>query len=90
MLVTTLFGSIAFVTSVIGLLPQVVKTWQLGSAGDVSMLMLVNYSICSLAWMVYGGYSHSWFVLFSNVLGLLSSILLIGLKWHYDAKVRPA
>lgn len=86
MLMTTLFGSLAFITSVIGLLPQVVKTWQSRSAADVSMLMLINYSICSLAWIVYGGYSNSWFVLSSNVLGLISSLILIGLKWHYDAK----
>ena len=90
MLITTLFGSVAFITSVIGLLPQVVKTFQLRSAGDVSMVMLINYSICSLAWIVYGGFSNSWFVLSSNVLGLFSSILLIALKWHYDAKASLA
>jgi len=86
-MITTIFGTIAFITSVVGLLPQVIKTIQCQSAQDVSMLMLINYLICSLAWILYGYYAISWFVLGSNVLGLLSSMLLIVLKLNYDKRL---
>jgi len=48
--------------------------------------MLINYLICSLAWIIYGSYTDSMFVLVSNVVGLLSSIILIIQKKLYDAR----
>lgn len=78
------FGSVAFVTSVIGLLPQAYKAIKTRSTHDLSMLMLINYVICSLAWIIYAEYSDSLFVLLSNLLGLISSALLIVLKQYYD------
>tara|TARA_R110000868_G_scaffold116452_2_gene310055 strand:- start:3204 stop:3563 length:360 start_codon:yes stop_codon:yes gene_type:complete len=89
MSVETIFGSIAFFTSVIGLLPQIIKSLQTRSTHDISMLMLVNYLVCSIAWVVYGFYTESMFVLLSNVLGLMSSLLLIVIKLNFD-KVRVA
>ncbi|WP_264337847.1 PQ-loop domain-containing transporter [Wolbachia endosymbiont (group B) of Dolichovespula media] len=41
------FGFIAFITSLIGLLPQVYRAYITKLTRDVSMLMLVNYLICS-------------------------------------------
>lgn len=77
-------GSIAFITSFIGLLPQVVKAIKTKSTQDLSMLMLVNYLICSLAWIIYGSSTDSMFVLSSNIVGLVISFMLIILKRHYD------
>ncbi len=79
-----LFGSIAFITSVIGLLPQIIKAFKTRSTQDISMAMLINYLICSFAWIFYGGYTNSLYVLLSNLLGLLSSLALILLKIYYD------
>lgn len=87
MLIETIAGWIAFATSMIGLLPQVIKAIQTRSTHDVSMLMLINYTICSIAWIIYGGYTNSAFVLFSNVLGLASSLALIFIKLHFDKKL---
>lgn len=86
MLFENIAGSIAFITSVVGLFPQVFKAIQTKSTQDVSMMMLINYFICSAAWIIYGGYVSSGFVLFSNVIGLLGSVLLIFLKINYDRK----
>lgn len=77
-------GLIASITSIIGLMPQIYKTYQIKSAKDLSMAMLANYLICSLAWIVYGFYTSSSFVLYSNVIGLLSSIISIIQKIYYD------
>ena len=79
-------GSIAFITSFIGLLPQIVKSVKTKSTQDLSMLMLINYLICSLAWIIYGSTTNSFFVLSSNVVGLLISLILILLKTHYDTR----
>lgn len=87
--ITTIFGSIAFVTSVIGLLPQVIKAAQTRSTQDISMWMLINYFVCSIAWIIYAGYSNSIFVLSSNILGSLGSLLLIVLKLRFDRRTLP-
>lgn len=86
MSIIMLSGTIAFITSFIGLLPQIYKALKTKSTQDVSMLMLVNYLCCSLAWIIYGGYTDSMFVLSSNVIGLLTSLILILQKQYYDAK----
>lgn len=84
MLIETFFGSIAFFTSVIGLVPQVIKAVKTKSTHDISMMMLINYLICSIAWIIYGSCSDSIFVLSSNVLGSLSSLTLIFLKLYFE------
>ncbi|MGB4192325.1 MAG: PQ-loop repeat-containing protein [Rickettsiales bacterium] len=77
-------GLIASITSIIGLMPQIYKTYQIKSAKDLSMVMLVNYFICSLAWIMYGFYTSASFVLYSNIIGLLSSVISIIQKVYYD------
>ncbi len=80
------FGFIALITSLIGLLPQIYKAYITKSTNDISMLMLVNYLVCSVAWIVHGIYQGSIFVLASNVAGLSISIISIVQKRYYDAK----
>lgn len=87
MLVEKLFGSIAFVTSIIGLFPQVYKAIKTHSTDDISMLMLLNFLICSVAWIIYGSYDSSFFVEASNIVGLLSCFMLIALKYRYDKRL---
>nr|WP_255666561.1 MULTISPECIES: SemiSWEET family transporter [unclassified Legionella] len=79
-------GIVAFITSFIGLLPQIIKSLKTKSTQDLSMIMLINYLICSVAWIIYGSSTDSFFVISANVVGLLVSLLLILLKRHYDAR----
>jgi len=83
-MIENVFGTIALITTLIGLLPQVYKTYIVKSAKDLSMLMLINYLICSIAWIVYGSATESSFVTYSNYCGLITSIILIWQKLHYD------
>ena len=78
-------GIVALITSFIGLLPQVIKSLKTKSTADLSMLMLINYLICSLAWILYGLGTTSFFVLMANVAGFVISLLLIVMKKRYDA-----
>lgn len=84
MSIVMISGSVAFITSFIGLLPQIFKALKTKSTQDISMLMLINYLLCSLAWIIYGGLTDSMFVFTSNVVGFLVSLLLILLKRRYD------
>jgi MtN3 and saliva related transmembrane protein len=80
------FGYIALITSLIGLAPQVYKTYKTKSAWDLSMVMLVNYVICSFAWIVHGFLEQSFFVVASNIAGLVISLISVLQKIYYDAK----
>lgn len=84
--IVDIFGFIALVTSFIGLVPQIYKTFQTKSAKDISFLMLYNYLICSFSWIIYGLYTASGFVVYSNVVGLITSLISIMQKKYYDAK----
>ncbi|MES2215151.1 MAG: SemiSWEET family transporter [Pseudomonadota bacterium] len=80
------FGYIALITSLIGLLPQVYKAYITKSTHDISMIMLVNYLVCSMAWIIHGLCQSSTFVVISNVVGGIIGIVSIIQKRYYDAK----
>ena len=79
-----IFGYIAAISSIIGLLPQVIKAYKTKSTDDVSMIMLINYFIGSAAWIVHGAYVGSYFVVWSNVFGGTVSLISIIQKIIYD------
>ncbi len=78
------FGTAALITSIIGLLPQVYKSFKTKSTDDLSMVMLMNYLVCSLSWIMYGICMKSMFVVWSNVVGLITSSVSILMKRKYD------
>lgn len=80
----SLFGAIALITSFVGLLPQSYKAYKTRSTHDISMAMLLNYIICSAAWIIYGSCIQSSFVIISNIVGLASALLLVFQKKYYD------
>jgi len=84
LIIQSTFGAVALITSFIGLLPQSYKAFKTRSTHDISMVMLLNYLCCSVAWIIYGYSIHAGFVIISNIVGLLSSLLLILQKKHYD------
>lgn len=45
--------------------------------------MLLNWGLCSASWILYSLEEGSLYVLFSNIVGLLSSIISIGQKYYY-------
>ncbi len=89
MLIIDIIGLVAAVTSAIGFIPQIVKTHQTKSATDLSILMLTNYTLCSLAWVIYGGMTSEKFVLLSNLVGLIASIIMLWQKHLYTFIPEP-
>ena len=83
-----IFGYIALITAIIGLLPQVIKSYKTHSTDDISMIMLINYFVGSFAWIVHGLSVNDNFVVWSNVLGGTVSIISIIQKLKYDDKYK--
>jgi MtN3 and saliva related transmembrane protein len=78
------FGIIAFITSMVGVLPQIYKSFRTKSCKDVSMIMMINFFICSASWLGYGLLTKTSYVILSNVFGVLITSLAIYQKIYYD------
>ncbi|MDR1475912.1 MAG: hypothetical protein LBI20_01150 [Holosporales bacterium] len=79
-------GAMASVTTVIGVVPQVCKSFKTKSTNDVSMIMLVNCLLCSISWAVYGlCCTGDCYVVCSNVFGTIVACISIWQKWYYDS-----
>jgi len=78
---------VALITSFIGLVPQVYKGYVTKSMEDVSVLMLGNYLLCSVAWIIYGYSQQANIVLLSNAVGLIVSLISIMQKYYYARKI---
>lgn len=81
-----LIGSIASITSTISLLPQIYQTYKTKSAKDLSLAMLINFFICSTAWIAYGFLTETISVWLTNVIMTIFSVALIVMKIRYEEK----
>jgi MtN3 and saliva related transmembrane protein len=71
------FGS--FLTS-ITFIPQVYKSWQSKSVGDLSIWMILIVVTSTLVWLVYGYAIHSGPVIVANCIVLALTLLLLYFK----------
>lgn len=81
-----IMGTLACLTSTISLIPQIYKTYQTKSVEDLSSVMLWNFCICSLLWIVYGFTTDSATVWITNIIMLVCSIILVVFKLKYTGK----
>ena len=81
-----IFGTISFITTLIGLFPQIYKTHVTKSAEDVSMILLINYLIGSVAWVVYGVLISDQIVIYANIVCLITAIISIAQKIRYGRR----
>jgi len=79
-----IIGFLAAATSTISLIPQIYKSYKTRSAKDISILMLINFFITSILWVVYGVAIASLAVIGCNVIMMLFSIWLLLLSVKYD------
>lgn len=81
-----LISIVASATSIVSLIPQIIHTYRTRSAKDLSLLMLINFLICSLSWIVYGILTQTWTVWMTNVMMTIFTVVLIVLKIWYTPK----
>lgn len=80
--ITTL-GITAGVLTTIAYLPQLIKTWQSKSAGDISWTMLIVLCLGIILWLAYGLAIHDLPILLANIFTLLLAGVILVLKIRY-------
>jgi MtN3 and saliva related transmembrane protein len=78
-----LIGLVAGGLTTISFLPQVIKTWKIKSAKDLSLVMFSLFCLGIVLWLIYGLLIHSLPVILSNAFTLIlsSTILFFKLKF---------
>ncbi|MCW3087639.1 MAG: putative conserved rane protein [Sediminibacterium sp.] len=74
------FGS--FLTS-ITFIPQVYKSWQSRSVGDLSVWMILIVITSTIVWLVYGFAIHSGPVIVANIVVLVLTLVLFYFKLSF-------
>jgi MtN3 and saliva related transmembrane protein len=82
---TEVCGYLGSLLSSVTFLPQVIKTWQTKSAGDLSLLMLFIVFISTVVWLVYAFALNLLPVIICNGIVCVLSILLIYFKLTYKS-----
>lgn len=82
----TIIGLIATIASVLGYIPQVVKSWRTRQVEDVSisMVLLLLFSLSS--WLVYGFLVSDLHLIVTNIISLNLLFLLLAAKLKFGGE----
>jgi MtN3 and saliva related transmembrane protein len=64
-------------------LPQVIKTWKVKSAKDISLLMFVIAAVNEVMWIIYGAMLDNWVIILTNVIVLSMALTMIYFKLRF-------
>jgi MtN3 and saliva related transmembrane protein len=78
-----LIGYLGSFLSCITFIPQVYKTWQTKSAGDLSLSMLLIVLTSTVVWLVYAFALILWPVIICNAIMFVLCAMLIYFKFAY-------
>lgn len=81
----TALGIVAGTLTTLAYLPQVLKTWRSRSADGMSWSMLIILCAGIALWLVYGVYVHDMPLILANLLTLVFSSAILGVKIRYEA-----
>ncbi len=73
-------------TAVLSLVPQIIHSYKTKSVDDISILMLLNLTVSSISWTMYGIMIHDMPILWTNVLLGLGSCIMLIFKKKYRSK----
>lgn len=78
-------GTAAALCSMTSFTPQILKIWRERDASSVSLRMWLLTVTGFALWTTYGVLLHSWPVTVSNIVCLVLSGVVLGLKWKFTA-----
>ncbi len=78
-----IIGLIAAVLTTSAYVPQVVKTWKIKSADDLSLTMYMAMFIGIILWLLYGIHLNSLAMILANSITAMLTFLLIVFKLRY-------
>ncbi|MEA2114832.1 MAG: SemiSWEET family transporter [Thermodesulfobacteriota bacterium] len=87
---TDVIGYLAGILLTLCFLPQIVKTFQMKQADDVSMVMLLLSLFSAIFYEIYAWLLGLWPVLVMNGIFGLLVMVEIWLKIHYDRRLKLA
>lgn len=81
--VIEIVGYVAAVLTTVAFFPQVWRTYRSKSASDLSILMLVMFTLGVFLWLIYGVARGSIPIAAANAITLAQSIFLVVLRLRY-------
>ncbi len=78
-----LVGWGAALLTMFGFVPQILKIYRTESAADVSLVMLLQFSLGMFLWLLYGLYIEDRILIVSNTISFLSLLVATGLYMKY-------
>lgn len=72
----------SFLTA-ITFIPQVYKSWQSKSVGDLSIWMILIVVTSTIVWLIYGFAIHSGPVIVANIVVLVLTLVLLYFKYSF-------
>lgn len=81
-----LIGYIGGVLTLVNMLPQVLKTYRLKDAKDISTPMIIIYGLSMIFWTIYAYFIDSWPLLISCAISLIITVIQIYLMLQYNKK----
>ena len=64
-------------------LPQVIKTWKVKSAKDISLLMFIIAAVNEVMWIIYGALLDNWVIILTNIIVLSMALTMIYFKLRF-------
>ncbi len=79
----TFIGLVAGTFTTISFFPQLIRVCKTRSTRDISLWMFLLFTIGVLLWLIYGIYLQQWPVILSNLLTLISAVVILCFKLKY-------
>jgi MtN3 and saliva related transmembrane protein len=79
----TLLGLLAGTLTTIAFIPQLQQTWKTRSAQDVSLGMLLTFITGVALWLTYGLLLGALPIILANLITLVLTLGILGLKLYY-------
>jgi MtN3 and saliva related transmembrane protein len=76
-------GAVAATLTMFGFVPQIMKIYRTKSVDDVSLTMLVQYSVGIFLWMLYGFYLNNNILIVSNFVSFSTLVVAVGMYLKY-------
>lgn len=76
-------GSLGAVCTTAAFVPQVLQMWRTRSAKDVSLPMYLIFTTGVVCWLTYGIALTAWPIIIANIVTLVLSLAVIGMKLRF-------
>jgi len=78
-----LVGWCAALLTMFGFVPQILKIYRTESVSDVSLIMLLQFSLGMFLWLLYGLYIQDRILIVSNTISFLTLMVATGMYMKY-------